>query len=96
MAKKKKQTTTEQPENSLHNLDSGTPIVCTESEKLGLDEGIRVAYRYVVNVDENALRWLGMALELGATRSMLEVCSREADPVGAVKVLTGRLDRACR
>lgn len=96
MAKKKKQTTTEQPEVSLHNADSGTSIVCTQPERLSLDEAIRVGFCYVVNVDENALRWLGLALELGATRSMLEVCGREGDPVAAVKVLVGRLDRACR
>ena len=96
MARKKKQITTEQPENSLHNADSGTPIVCTESEKMTLDEAIRVGFRYVVNVDENALRWLAMAMELGCTRGMLETCSREGDPVAAIKVLVGRLDRACR
>ena len=96
MARKKKQTTTEQPEVSLHNADSGTPIVCTESEKMTLDEAIRVGFRYVVNVDENALRWLAMAMELGCTRGMLETCSREGDPVAAIKVLVGRLDRACR
>ena len=96
MARKKKQTTTEQPEVSLHNADSGTSIVCTQPERLSLDEAIRVGFRYVVNVDENALRWLAMAMELGCTRGMLETCSREGDPVAAIKVLVGRLDRACR
>ena len=67
-----------------------------QTERLSLDEAIRVAYCYVVNVDENALRWLAMAMELGCTRGMLETCSREGDPVAAIKVLVGRLDRACR
>ena len=96
MARKKKQTTTEQPEVSLHNADSGTSIVCTQPERLSLDEAIRVGYSSTQRVDENALRWLAMAMELGATRSMLEVCGREGDPVAAIKVLVGRLDRACR
>ena len=96
MARKKKQEAPKDTENSLHNLESCNPVEVKQSEKLGLDEGIRVGFRYVVNVDENALRWLGLALELGCTRAMLETCSREGDPVGAVKVLVGRLDRACR
>lgn len=96
MARKKPTTTPEQPEVSLHNAVSSTHIVSTQPEKLTLDEGIRVAFRYVVNVDENALRWLAMAMELGCTRGMLETCSREGDPVAAIKVLVGRLDRACR
>lgn len=98
MARKKKDSTL--TEKTLYEdrkcSNSEQPQKVEVTEKLTLDEGIRVAFRYVVNVDENALRWLGMALELGATRSMLEVCAAEGDPVGAVKVLTGRLDRACR
>ena len=67
-----------------------------QTERIGFDDAVRVAFRYVVNVDENALRWLGLALELGCTRSMLETCSREGDPVAAIKVLVTRLDAACR
>ena len=80
--------------DSLHNM--AQPQQVEVPEKMNWDEGIRVAYSYVVNVDENALRWLGLALELGASRSMLETCAREGDPVAAIKVLVGRLDRACR
>jgi hypothetical protein len=80
--------------DSLHNM--AQPQQVEVPEKMDWDEGIRVAYSYVVNVDENALRWLAMAMELGCTRGMLETCSREGDPVAAVKVLVGRLDRACR
>lgn len=96
MARKKKQEAPKDPENSLHNLENCNQVEVKQSEKLGLDEGIRVAYLSTQRVDENALRWLGLALELGATRSMLKVCGREGDPVGAIKVLVGRLDRACR
>jgi hypothetical protein len=96
MARQKKQAAPKEPGNSLHNVASCNPEPVTQPEKMDWDEGIRVAYRYVVNVDENALRWLAMAMELGCTRGMLETCSREADPVGAVKVLVTRLDRACR
>jgi hypothetical protein len=55
-----------------------------------------VAYLSTQRVDENALRWLAMAMELGCTRAMLETCSREGDPVAAIKVLVTRLDAACR
>lgn len=96
MARKKPTTTTEQPEVSLHNADSGTHSVSTQPERMTLDEAIRVAYLSTQRVDENAVRWLVMAMELGCTRSMLETCSREGDPVAAIKVLVGRLDRACR
>ena len=80
--------------DSLHNM--AQPQQVDVPEKMTLDEAIRVVFKYVVNVDENALKWLGMALELGATRSMLEVCASEGDPVAAIKVVVGRLDRACR
>lgn len=80
--------------DSLHNM--AQPQQVEVPEKMNWDEAVRVAYSYVVNVDENALRWLGLALELGASRSMLETCAREGDPVAAIKVLVGRLDRACR
>jgi hypothetical protein len=88
MAKRKPTTTPDEP--------SSTSIVSTQPERLSLDEAIRVGYSSTQRVDENALRWLGLALELGATRSMLEVCGREGDPVAAIKVLVTRLDAACR
>ena len=80
--------------DSLHNM--AQPQQVEVPEKLTLDEAIRVGYSSTQRVDENALRWLGLALELGATRSMLEVCGREGDPVAAIKVLVTRLDAACR
>ena len=84
-----------------HNVNHESMVIdpvpeTAQTERLSLDEAIRVGFRYVVNVDENALRWLAMAMELGCTRGMLETCSREGDPVAAIKVLVGRLDRACR
>lgn len=99
MARKRKQPTTEatqEPVGSLHNLVNSTPQEGKESARMTLDEAVRVALSSTHKVDEMALRWLGMALELGATRGMLEACSRETDPVAAVKVLVTRLDRACR
>lgn len=99
MAKRKKPAATQTTENqagSLHNLDTSTPMSATQPGKLSLDEAVRVMQCCVVNVDESLLRWLEMALELGATRAMLETCARDGDPVGAIKVLVTRLDRACR
>jgi len=80
--------------DSLHNM--AQPQQVEVPERMDWDEAIRVAYGCVVNVDENALRWLAMAMELRCTRGMMEACSREGDPVAAIKVLVGRLDRACR
>ena len=98
MARKKKTATVTEKilceDRSLHNMEQ--PQRVEEPGKLTLEEGIRVALSSTHKLDETALRWLGMALELGATRGMLETCSREADPVAAVKVLVTRLDRACR
>lgn len=98
MARKKKDSTL--TEKTLYEdrkcSNSEQPPEVEVPGKMSLDEGIRWAFNRVVNVDENALRWLGMALELGCTRGMLEACGREADPVAAVKVLVARLDRACR
>jgi biotin operon repressor len=99
MAKRKKPVTTQATEDqpkSLHNLDTSTAMSSTQPAKLSLDEAIRVLSSYAVNVNESLLRWLEMALELGATRAMLETVAREGDPVGAIKVLVTRLDRACR
>ena len=98
MARKKKEATVTEKilyeDRSLHNI--GQPQSVEEPGKLSLDEAIRVLQSYAVNVNESLLRWLEMACELGASRSMIETCGREADPVGAVKVLVTRLDRACR
>lgn len=98
MARKKKQPTVTEnilyEDRSLHNM--AQPQSVEEPGKLSLDDAVRVMSSCVVNVDESLLRWLEMALELGATRAMLETCAREGDPVGAVKVLVTRLDRACR
>ena len=95
MPAKKKQL--QQKYNINHeSIDTPTVPEVAQTERISLDEAVRVAYCRVVNVDENALRWLALALELGCSRSMLETCSREGDPVAAVKVLVARLDRACR
>jgi hypothetical protein len=99
MTKRKKPTpveTTQDQAVSLHNLSTSTSVDGTQPGKLTLEEAVRVMQSCVVNVDESLLRWLEMALELGASRAMLETCAREGDPVGAVKVLVTRLDRACR
>ena len=99
MAKRKKPVETQNTEDntgSLHNLSTSTSMSGTQPARMTVEEGIRLAYSSTHKVDETAVRWLEMALELGATRSMLETCAREGDPVGAVKVLVTRLDRACR
>jgi len=64
-----------------------------ESGRLTVEEGTRV-FGDVVNEAELGL--ITMAIELGATRGMLEVCACAGDRVAALKVLLGRLDRACR
>ena len=98
MARKKKEATVTEKilyeDRSLHNM--AQPQSVEEPGKLTIDEAVRVMQSCVVNVDESLLRWLEMALELGATRAMLETCAREGDPVAALKVLVTRLDRACR
>ena len=99
MARKKKQATTEavqEPNRTQQNLTNSTSQEGKESARLTLEDAVRVLSSYVVNVDETSMRWLEMACELGASRAMLETCAREGDPVGAIKVLVTRLDRACR
>jgi hypothetical protein len=76
---------------SLHNKEELNPVA--EPERLTVEEGTRV-FGNVVNEAELGL--ITLALELGATRGMLEVCACAGDRVGALKVLVGRLDRACR
>jgi len=95
MPAKKKQL---QQKHNINHASIETPIdpEPAQTARLTLDEAIRVLGSYAVNVNESLLRWLEMACELGASRSMIETCGREADPVGAVKVLVTRLDRACR
>jgi biotin operon repressor len=78
--------TYQQTENDKGNLIEQSP-------RLTLEEGTRV-FGNVVNEAELGL--ITLALELGATRGMLEVCACAGDRVGALKVLVGRLDRACR
>jgi biotin operon repressor len=99
MARKNKQATTEavqEPNRTQQNLTNSNLEEVKQTARLTLDEAIRVMQSCVVNVDETAVRWLEMALELGATRAMLETVAREGDPVAALKVLVTRLDRACR
>lgn len=76
-------------QDSVNDKDN----LIAESERLTIEEGTRV-FGSVVNEVELGL--IVQALELGASRGMLEVCASAGDRVGALKVLVGRLDRACR
>lgn len=76
---------------SLHNKEEQQPVA--ESGRLTTEEGVKV-FRGVVNEAELGL--IVQAIELGCTLGMLEVCAAAGDRVGALKVLVGRLDRACR
>lgn len=81
-----------QQQSTKNDIDR-TALQQDESGRLTLEEGTRV-FGEVVNEAELGL--ITLALELGATRGMLEVCACAGDRVGALKVLIGRLDRACR
>jgi biotin operon repressor len=97
MARKKKTETQETTQPAeVKPVDICKPQAFKESEKLTLDEAVRVLGSCCVNVDESLLRWVEMAVELGASRAMLETVAREGDPRGAIRVLVTRLDRACR
>jgi len=76
---------------SLHNKGEHQPVA--EPERLTVEEGTRV-FGDVVNEAELGL--ITQAIELGASLGMLEVCACAGDRVGALKVLLGRLERACR
>lgn len=94
MARKKAATTTTETlteDRSLHNKEEHQPVA--KPEELTVEEGTSL-FRNVVN--ENELHLITQAIELGASRGMLEVCASAGDRVGALKVLVGRLDRACR
>ena len=84
-------TTTLTEKCSLHN--KGEQQTVAESGKLSIDEAVKVFYGVV---NEAELGLITLALELGASRGMLEVCATAGDRVGALKVLISRLDRACR
>jgi hypothetical protein len=73
------------------NNDKGNLI--EQSGKMTVEEGTRV-FGDVVN--ENELHLITQAIELGASLGMLEVCACAGDRVAALKVLLGRLERACR
>ena len=78
---------------TIESDSDSTAMQRNETQRLTIEEGTRV-FGNVVNEAELGL--ITLALELGATRGMLEVCACAGDRVGALKVLVGRLDRACR
>jgi hypothetical protein len=86
----KKQSTKKQ---CIESDTDSMAIQQNETERLTLEEGTRLFRGVVTEAD---LGLITLALELGASRGMLEVCATAGDRVAALKVLISRLDRACR